>query len=146
MASRNFNALKIGLFDGTIDLDNDDIRIALLMSNTNAGTVNDVSIVNLDDLTLDRCDSSGYSDAALANETVTKEDHPTNEAHFDADDVTFSALPASTRTIAGVLVYKFVTNDTDSIPLQWLEYATAKTLDGSDFVVKFHSDGLLKIA
>lgn len=146
MASQVYNEGKRGLLAGEIDLNADDIRIALVMANSTAGSQND-GIVNLDDFTtLDRCDSTGYSDAQLANETVTKDD-PSDEARFDADDVTFTALNSdASRNIIGVLVYKFVTNDADSVVICFLEYATAKTADDSDFVVKFHADGILKAA
>lgn len=150
MASRIFNVAKEQLLSGLIDLaaGGDDIRIALLMSNTTAGTQNDSGILDLADITtLDRCDSTGYSDAALANESVTRNDHAVNTANFDGDDVTFTALNSdASRAIRGVLVYKFVTDDTDSIPIAFLEYASDKTPDDSDFVVKFHADGILKAA
>lgn len=122
-----------------------DIRIALLMTNTTADSEND-DIKFVDDITtLDESDGANYARKALANEIVN-EDDTGDEAEFDADDVTWTALGAGTREIAGILVYKHVTDDTDSEVIAWLEYATPKHPDGSDFTVQWNAEGLVKAA
>ena len=74
MASNVFNAAMVSLMDGTIDLNSDDIRVKLLMTNTTADTDKD-AIANVDDIvTLDKSDATGYADVALANEAVAADD------------------------------------------------------------------------
>lgn len=112
-----------------------DARIALLMTNTTADTEND-GIVNVDDITtLDELDSgASYMRKPLASGAVTKDD-ANDRANLDFDDVTWTALAPGTRSIAGVLLYDHVTNDADSKVIAWLEFATPKTPDGSDFTL-----------
>lgn len=136
MASFIYNELKKLVLNGGIDFDSHDIRVALLMTNTTADTQNDAIDTINDFTTLDEFDGSGYVRKALANETVTKDD--TNDrAAFSADNVTWTTLGAGTRSVAGALIYKHNTNDTDSIPLAWIEFSA--TPDGNDFVIKWNS-------
>lgn len=109
-------------------------RLALLMTNTTADTQNDgISFVG-NITTLDEFDGAGYTRKTLASGTVTKDD-ANDRANLDFADVTWTGLGAGTRSIQGVLLYDHVTNDADSIPVAWLEFATPKTPDGSDFTL-----------
>lgn len=145
MASVVYNELKRMLFAAELDLDSDDIRVALVMTNTTVDSEND-GIVNLDDFTtLDECDGANYVRKALTSETITKDDS-NDQAEFDADDVTWSALGAGTRSVQGMLVYKYVDGTAaNDIALFYLEFAAVKTPDGSDFTVNFATDGLLAL-
>jgi len=145
MATHVFNKAKQSLLNGTIDLDTDDIRIALLSTNTTADTDNDGIEFVGDIVTLDEFDGANYVRKALATEAVNLDD-PNDRAEFDADDVTFTALGAGTRSVLGILVYKHVTNDTDSPVIAFLEYAAAKTPDSSDFVVQWDAEGIIQAA
>lgn len=143
MASHMFNIAKQKIMTGDIDFNLDDIRIALLSTNTTADTENDgVSFVS-GITTLDEFDGANYVRKALTTEAVNLDD-PNDRAEFDADDVTFTALGAGTRAIDGILLYKHVTNDADSIPIAWLEYTADKTPDGSDFVVAWDAQGIVQ--
>ena len=144
MASHWFNYAKQQVMNGGIDLDTNDIRCALLMTNTTADTENDGISTISGITTLDDCDGSGYSRLALTTEAVNLDD-ANDRAEFDADDAAFGALGAGTRAVQGVLVYKHVTNDTDSIPIAWVEFATNKTLDGSSFTVQWDAEGILQL-
>lgn len=145
MASVVYNEFKRASAAGEIDLNADDIRARLVMSNTTCDTEND-GIAVLDDFTtIDVCDSAGYADGALDDEAVNKDDG-NDRAEFDATDETWAALAACTRTVVGVLIYKFVTNDTDSVPIAYLEFAAAKTPDGSDFTVQWNAEGLIQLS
>lgn len=134
MASFVFNEFKRASAAGEIDLDDDDIRVALMMTNTTVDTEND-GIVNLDDFaTLDEFDGANYVRKALANEAVAKDDGD-DRAEFSADNVTWTALGAGTRDIAGVLVYYHNTDDASSVPIAWIEFSA--TPDGNDFTIKW---------
>ncbi|NQT38195.1 MAG: hypothetical protein HQ581_11935 [Planctomycetes bacterium] len=145
MASVIYNEAKRAIAAGEIDLGGDDIRVALLMANTTADTEND-GITTVDGFaTLDECDSAGYARQALAGEAVNKDD-ANDRAEFDADDVTWTALAACTRTVPGALVYKHVTDDTDSVPIAWVEFPVAITPDGSDFTIQWNAEGILQLS
>ena len=60
MASLIYNEFKRANMAGEIDLNADDIRVALVMTNTTVDTEND-GMVNVDDFaTLDECDGANY--------------------------------------------------------------------------------------
>lgn len=145
MASHMFNKAKQSLVNGGIDLDTDDIRVALLMSNTTADSEND-GIVFVGDIgTLDEHDGSAYVRKALASEAVNLDD-ANDRAEFDATDVVWTALGAGTRTCVGALLYKHVTNDADSPVIAWVEFASAVTNDGTDFTITWNAEGILQFS
>jgi hypothetical protein len=147
MATHVFNYAKGEILKGNIDFDAADIRFMFLMTNTTADTEND-NIESISDLTtLDEFDGSGYSAGgfALDSEGVTV-DLTNDRAEFDAADEACGALGAGTRSIMGVLVYKFVTNNTDSIPISWNEFASPVTADGSSITVQWNAEGILQAA
>jgi len=145
MASTVYNEFKRGNAAGEIDLNADDIRVRLVMSNTTCDTEND-AIVNLDDFsTIDPCDGANYVDKALANEAVNKDDG-NDRAEFDADDVTWTALGVGTRQTVGALVYKYVDGtDANDIPIAFIEFAAAVTHDGTDFKIQWNDEGILNL-
>lgn len=140
MADVVYNNFMEELMKGTIDLSTDDIRVRLCMTNTTCDTEEEVATLS-GFTTLDTCDGSGYADQALANEAVSI-DATNDRAKFDADDTVFSSLGAGTRNTQGVLVYKFVTDDTDSIPLMWIDFANQVVHTGSDFTIAWNADGI----
>jgi len=141
MASHFFNKAKQLILNGTIDLDTDDIRVALCMTNTTADTENDGKVYVGDLTTLDEMDGANYVRKALTNEAVNLDD-ANDRAEFDADDVTWTTLGAGTRSVAGVLVYKFVTDDTDSPLILWSEFASPVAADGNNFTVPWDANGI----
>lgn len=146
MASVVYNEFKRANAAGEIDLNADDIRCRLVMSNTTCDTEND-AIVNIANFTLvDKCDSAAYADEALANEAVNKDD-ANDRAEFDADDATWLALAVSTRDLVGVLLYKYVDGtDANDLVVAYVEYASPKTPDGSDFTTEWNVEGILQLA
>jgi len=145
MASVVYNAFKQAVAQANIDLDADDIRVALVMSNTTVDTENDAKVYVGDFTTLDECDGANYVRKALANEAVNKDD-ANDRAEFDADDVTWTALGVGTRTTVGVLIYKHVTIDADSPAIAFVEFASPVTHDGTDFTIQWNVEGILQLA
>lgn len=145
MASVIYNEFKRANAAGEIDLNADDVRLRLLMSDTTADTEND-GIVNLDDLTtVDPADGANYVDKALANEAVNKDDG-NDRAEFDANDVTWTALGVGTRTTVGVLVYKYVDgSDANDLVIAFVEFSGAVTHDGTDFIIQWNAEGILQL-
>jgi hypothetical protein len=139
MADFVFNTLKGGVLSGAIDLDTDDIRVALLGTALVEATVQDADTIS--GMTIDELIATNYVRKALT-ETVTTDD-TNNRGVFDAADVTWTALGgASNDTIAAALIYKHVTNDTDSVPLIHLDLPDTPT-NGGDITLAFASAGIL---
>ena len=143
MASFIYNEAKRMLFAGELDLNADDMRLKMLMTNTTADTEND-GIVNLSDFTtLDEMDGANYAVKALTTETVSKDD-ANDRAEFDCDDITYTSLGAGTRGVAGFLLYKYVDGTPgNDIAVAWIEQAA--TPDGSNFTIQINAEGLLQL-
>lgn len=128
---------------GDVHWDTDDIRVALVMTNTTADTNTDAEFMS--SLTLDEMDGTNYVRKALTE--AVNEDLTNDRAEFDASDVTWTALGAGTRAIAGALVYLHVTNDANSIPLIYIDSGGfPKTASGGDIQLLFNSGGILQAA
>lgn len=109
MADLVTNKCKYELFTGDANLDGADLRVLLLKSSAPTA---DTNVVN--DLTpgTNELSVAGYSRQTLSGETVTEDD--TNDfAYLDATDPVFSNLAAG-ETITWAILYRFVSNDTDS--------------------------------
>lgn len=129
-------------WSGDMDLNADDMRILLCMTNTTADT--DVDADNTSGYTLDEFDGSGYARAALANEAVNIDD-ANDRAEFDADDVAFGALGNGTRAIQGYLIHEHITNDADSFPFVWGDFSGTITPGGSTFTVQWNAEGIAQL-
>lgn len=145
MADRVYNDALRAIAAGEFDLNADDIRIRLEMSNTTYDTEND-GMVNLADFTTnDPCDGANYVDKALASEAVTTDD-PNDRAEFTADPVTWTALGVGTRTTVGILIYKYVDGtDANDFAIAFIDIGPI-THDGSDFTVTWNAQGILQFS
>lgn len=147
MASNIFNSALDRLWSGGIDLDNDDIRVRLLMTNTTADTEKD-GINNISDLTTqDKADSTGYADVALTSEAVNTDD-ANDRAEFDAADVSFTGLGGdATRDYQGILVYKYVDGtDANDIPICFIDFAVDIPKEATQVDVPFDAQGIMQLA
>jgi hypothetical protein len=144
MASFVYNEAKRAFAAGEIDLDSDDIRVALVMSNSTADTEDDVNLMN-GFSALDEMDGANYVRKALANEAIN-EDAGNDRAEFDADNVTWTALGAGTREVIGMIVFKHVTDDTDSVPLAYIDSGGFPfTAGGGDVTINFNAEGIIQL-
>lgn len=147
MASNIYNAAMASLIDGTIDLNTDDIRAKLLMTNTTADTDKD-AIANVDDIgTLDLCDATGYADVALTSEAVAADD-ANDRAEFDADNISFAGLSGDgTRAYQGVLLYKYVDGtDANDIPICFIDFTADIPSTATQVDVPWDAEGILQLA
>lgn len=143
MASLVNNYAKKKLWDGTIDLDTNDMRAALLMTNTTADTEANIQLMNAYS-TLDECNATGYARLALASEAVNV-DTSNNRAEFDATDLSFTGLSGdASRAIQGVLIYKHVTNDTDSLPVVFVDFAADIPATATQIDIPWDAEGILQ--
>ena len=153
MANFGFTRGKRDIALGDVQLDTDDIRFILCMTNTTAlvddGTGKDA--VTISAITLDEFDGGGShppsfaNREALANELV-REDTANNRAEFDADNHTISAIPAGSRNIQGIIIYQHKANDADSVPLFWIDTGGFPfTANGGDLVLSWNAQGIAQI-
>jgi hypothetical protein len=118
-----YNEAKRAFLAGELDMDSDDIRVALVMTNTTADTEDDTNTISAF-TTLDECDGANYARKVLGTLAIV-EVPASNKATFGAADSVWTALGDGTRQVAGALIYKHITNDADSVPIAYL--------DGGDF-------------
>lgn len=143
MANFVYNEAKNQILTGGIDFASDDIRVLLVMSNTTAGAEDDKDTIS-GFTTLDEYDGANYSRQALANEAVN-EKAANDRAEFDGDDVTFSSLGAGTRQCQAAIVYKHVTNDSDSIPIAYIDTGGFPfDGNGGDVTIQWNADGIVQ--
>lgn len=145
MASLVYNKAKGNLMSGDIDLNTHDIRVALLMTNTTADTEPDVDFMN-GFSTLDECNSTGYARVALTGEAVNIDD-ANDRAEFDANDASFTGLGGdASRAIQGAIVFRHVTNDTDSIPICFVDFASDIPTTATQIDIPWNAEGILQLA
>lgn len=146
MASAVPNSAKLRLMNGGLDLDTDDIRARLVMTNTTCDTEVD-AINNLSNYTtIDPADATGYADLALTESVAV--DDANNRAEFDATDISFTGLGGNaTRAYQGVLLYKYVdgTNAND-IPVCFVEFTSTIPATATQVNVNWNAEGILQLA
>ncbi len=122
-----------------------DIRVILCMTNTNADTLKD-AVNFVSDLTLDECDAAGYARVALASEASNVDD-ANDRAEFDATDSSFTGLGGDgTRPYQGVVIYKHVTNDADSIPICFHDFASDVAETATQVDIPWPAEGIIQLA
>ena len=141
--SHVYTPAKAKLLSADLDLNAHDIRLILCMSNTTADTDQDAEFVG-SITTLDEMDGANYVRKALANEAVNT-DNANNRGEFDADDVTWTALGAGTRQVAGVVIYRHVTNDADSSLIAYIDSGGFPfSANGGDVTIAWNAEGILQ--
>lgn len=143
MAANVKNIAKSRMMSGDMDLNLDDMRLIICMTNTTADT--DVDADNTSGYTLDEMDGTNYARQNLANEAVNTDD--TNDrAEFDADDVSIASLGNGTRQAQGILIHEFITNDAGSFPLCWIDFSATINPGGSTLSIVFSAEGIVQIS
>lgn len=143
MASNVKNIAKGRTWSGDLDLNSDDLRLLLLMTNTTADT--DVDADNTGNYTLDEMDGANYARQALGNEAVNVDDS-NDRAEFDADDVSIASLGNGTRQMQGALIHEHITNDAGSFPFVYVEFSSTINPGGSTFSIAWNSEGIAQLS
>lgn len=146
------NATKVKYFNGSIDLSNDTIRVALY-DDSSSYTPDPDTVEFLGDLfdggtTVAEFSDTNYSRQSVSTSSVTQDDTD-DEATWDGDDVTWSSLGGS-DTIQGAVVYKQVGGD-DTTPaddpiLRVIDSSEESDLplptNGSDVTISWNAEGI----
>jgi hypothetical protein len=139
MADVIFNSFKRDIMNGSIDLDTDTVKVALV---TSSYTPNQDTHDNFDDVT-NEVSGTGYTagGSALANKAVTA-DNTDNEGVFDADDVTWGS---STITARGAVVYKDTGTASTSKLVCYIDFAADKVSSAGNFTIAWNAEGILNL-
>ena len=130
MANALYPLGKKKILDADIDLDTDDIRVALIDTGT---TTYNAAHDFVDDI------SAGIVARSTALQNTT-----TTAGVFDADNITISAVSGS--TVEAVVVYKYNASDASAALIAWIDTpAIAFTPNGSDVLVTFNASGIFEI-
>lgn len=123
-----------------------DWRCALLMSLTDAGTINDdVVSVLTDFVNLDEFDGANYPPGRALITTTASRDDAFNRAEINAPSFVFPSLGNGTRLIEGALIFKNVGADSVNIPIRYVERAENLAPGGEDVTVAPDADGIYTI-
>jgi len=149
-----YNCFKKYLLNGTIDLDTDTIKVALVTSSYTPAVTHDVlaDVMASPDpeVVAVASPSNGYTDggAALANAAVTFTDSP-SVGKFDADDLTWSALTATFR-YGIVYAEKSVGSPAIVNPLiGYILFDTTPadvTITGINFTIQWSASGIVTLS
>lgn len=132
---------KKKLGDAGINYPSDTIN-ALLVDSSFNGDANDEFVA--DPGTLGELSGTGYSRKTLASKT-NNIDTPNARAEWDAADLSWTGIDAGTA--AGLLLLKFVTNDSDSPIIAFINTGGFPvTTNGGDLGVQWNTEGILHIS
>ena len=147
MANFVYNEAKRALLAGELDFDApDDFRVLLVMTNTTADTEDDVDTVD-DFTTLDELDDGSYARQALAGDSLA-EDAGNDRAEYDANDSEFTYAGDGTRDTQAAVVIKHVTDDTDSVPIAYIDtggFPVSSSQVGT-VTITWNAEGILQAA
>ena len=129
MANLVYNEGAESLLDGSIVWASDTIKARLVASSVTP---------NKDDTVMTGYTAIG-TDQTLTTKTRTK-DTANDRIVYDSDNVAYTAV-AGGSTVGWVTIFKFVTNDADSIPIATLDVTDTAT-NGGDINITFSADGI----
>jgi hypothetical protein len=142
MASVLYNEAKRAILAGECDMNANDIRARLVMTDSTADSQND-GVVTLSNITTqDKADATGYADVACGSETVTKVD-ASDLAKFTTSDIVFSGLtPSATRDYLGIILYKYVSgSDAADLAIAFIEFTANVSKAATEVTVECPANG-----
>jgi hypothetical protein len=138
--SKVYNPGLLKLLDGTIDFENDTIKL-LLVDTNHSFTKSDEFVSDIVANEATNSSGSGYERKTLANASIAL-DAGNDRVEFDADDISYTAIDAG--TIASAIIYKEVTNDADSPLIADIDFTDLVT-NGSDVDLQVNAEGFFFI-
>jgi hypothetical protein len=144
-----YTPAKERLAKGDLDFDEagNDIRVLLAMTNTTADTDQDAGTLAAIG-TLDEYDGAGYSRAALAAQSVVRDDANNRAEIMATSPVSFGAtVAAGTRSAQGAVVYRHVDGTAaNDQPIAWIDTGGFPLNGGGGpFELAINAEGLLQI-
>lgn len=139
MASAFYNSGKVKMLDGSIDLDTDTIKVALV---TGSYTPDPDTHDFFNDLT-NEASGTGYSAGGftLASKTLTQ-DNTNNRAVFDAADI---SVGTATFTFRYAVLYKSTGVAGTSALICYIDYGSEVSVVSSNFALNWNASGIFYI-
>jgi len=136
MASGFYTAAKKGFLDADIDM---------LVNTIKVRAVSDT------DYTFSAAHTAMTSVTAYSGTTdpTISTGKSTTAGVFDATDISAawsSVAQDAAKTIDGLVIYKFVTDDAGSTPIAYIDLTTSFTPNGGDINLNFNASGIFDIA
>jgi hypothetical protein len=140
MASVIYNSFKKKIMDGSIDLDTDDIKVALV---TSTYTPDQDAHDFFDDITNEVGASGSYAagGSSLAGKAVTQ-DNTDNEGVFDANDLAFTS---ATITARAAILYKNTGVASTSPLIAYIDFGSNQSSSTGTFTIIWDSEGILNL-
>ena len=137
MASIIYNSFKKKIQDGSIDLDTDTIKVALVSSSYTPSQDNDDFFNDVTNEVV----ATGYTagGATLANKSVTQ-DNTNDRGVFDADDASWAA---SSITARGAVIYKSSGVSSTSPLIAYIDFGGNQTTVAQTFYLQWATTGIL---
>ena len=140
MASLVYNSFKKKIMDGSIDLDTDTIKIALVTSSYTPSADNDDF---WDDVSANEVGASGTYSAGGATLTVTiSQDNTDDEGVFDATDVSWTS---ATITARYAVIYKSTGVNSTSPLICLIDFGGNQSSSAGTFTITFAAEGILNL-
>lgn len=138
MASVLYNSFKRDIMNGGIDLDTDDMKVALV---TSSYTADIDAHDNFDDIT-NEVSGTGYTAGGAQLTESVSVDNTDNEGVFDASDVTWLS---STITARGAVIYKNTGTASTSKLVCYIDFSEDKISSAGNFVIQWASEGIVNL-
>jgi hypothetical protein len=141
MADVIYNSFKAKIADGSIDLDTDTIKVALV---TSSYTPDQDAHDFFNDVT-NEVSGTGYTagGATLGSKTVTA-DNTNNRGVFDAADTSWTT---STITARGAVIYKSRGGAASADELIcYIDFGSDKSSSASTFTIQWSANGILTLS
>lgn len=133
---------------GASDWGSNDIRGLLVMTNTTVDSEDDKATLSAF-TTLDEFDGLNYARIPFTGEVINV-DSVNNRVELDAADTVFGTtllpLGAGTRNIQGLLIFRHITNNSDSIPLFYIDLAPSFAPSSSVLTIEWNAEGVVQFA
>lgn len=138
MANVVFNAFKVNVNGGNIDLENDTFKVMLVTSSYTADKDNHDF---RDDITNEVVGAGYVAGGETLSGISLTQDNPNDRAVWDANNVSW---PSSTITARGAVVYKSRGGAASADELcAYFDFGSDKTSTTSIFTLAWHADGIL---
>jgi hypothetical protein len=136
-----YNSFKKKIMDGSIDLDTDNINVALFTDGYTADL--DAHTFYSDVTASEVAQANGYTTKGqtLASPVISID--TTNDlAYFDCSDVTWAT---STITARYAIIFKNSGANTTSPLVAYVDFGANKTSDNGNFIISWSTAGVLKL-
>lgn len=140
MASGIYNIFKSEVLKGSIDLENNVIKVALL-NNSHVFNPDSTSSLQWSDVSSNEVSGTGYTSGgqALSNQSVVV-DNGDDEGVFDADDVVW---PSSTITASHAVIY----DDTTATKylIASIDFGQSTSSTNGNFQIQWDAEGIINL-